>query len=92
MSRECHSCGSRSTDTAFPGARKPFKQPDRCCDCATDASRGAVAALDRATAERFGAAAPLRRSIITRASYRAAYQYRQQSPQLDMVDLIVGKP
>lgn len=31
--RVCHDCGSRRTETAFPGTHKPYKQADRCCDC-----------------------------------------------------------
>lgn len=73
----CTSCAGREADGAtFP--RKRPGRPVRRTDCAT------------------AAASPPRPKPTTlprtRASYRAAHRRRQQSPQTDLVDLLVPAP
>jgi hypothetical protein len=78
--RRCHDCGSTSSETAFPGTRKPTRRIDRCSDCLAEFER---------IAERPEASIP---PIVTRASYRAAYRHRAKQPQGDLVDLVVAPP
>ena len=86
--RECHSCGSLSSETRFPEERIR-EIPDMCLECtlewASEVTRPARCAATLAEIQAKG-------GLPTRGSYRAALRHRQSLPQLDLVDLIVRAP
>jgi hypothetical protein len=85
MARICASCGATNQEATFPGTRKPSRRRDYCCDC----TGGAMAETRIAARRAEIAAGDKPRS---RRSYRAALKHRASSPQLDLVDLLVGSP
>jgi hypothetical protein len=70
-----------SHESAFPGLRKPRGSAiDRCCDCTAEFQR---------LAER---QPPAPKPVQTRRAYRAAFRFRAQQGQLDLIDLLVPPP
>lgn len=75
--RECYSCGGRDDECTLP-ARKPSGRRLLCTDCQELQVRGLGV---------FG-----NRKVFTRATLLRRFRKRQQSPQGDLVDLVVGAP
>jgi hypothetical protein len=88
--RRCFDCGTTGDEAAFPGKRKPTRQPDLCTDCVAERER----LLEARPVAVAGPAPPLARPVPvqTRAAYRAAYRHRAKLAQGDLVDLLVPPP
>lgn len=86
MARECMSCGSLSTHTAFPPPKR--RAYHLCTDCVDEWPRE----QERRARVQLWIAYRRVRKITTRASYRAQLRWRESLPQADLVDLVVAAP
>ncbi len=75
--RECYACGGREDECTLP-YRKPYGRRLLCTDCRELQVHGLGT---------FG-----NRKVFTRATLLRRFKKRQESPQLDLVDLVVGAP
>lgn len=81
--RICLSCAATSVETPFAPKVPGQKAPKECIACTT-------ALLGQPVPVPTALARP--RKVVTRASYRARHRRREQSPQMDLVDLLVPPP
>lgn len=90
---ECYSCAAGPADAKFPAIFRRGR-PKLCVDCIAQIERDADC-----RERRFVRASKVKRKdwqvatiVRRRASYRAKLRHREQSPQLDLVDILMPRP
>lgn len=75
--RECYTCGGRDDECALP-SRKPVGRRLLCTDCRDLLMQGLGSFTNR--------------KVFTRATLLRRWRKRQESPQGDLVDAVMGRP